>query len=91
MEGRLRAAADLRGAYPVLIPDEAAIARLRELRGVGRWTAEYVLLRGSGGSTCSPVVTWGPETICRPGCTLLRRSITTGLAARRIAGDAMAV
>ncbi len=26
----------------------AAAARLRELRGVGRWTAEYVLLRGLG-------------------------------------------
>jgi DNA-3-methyladenine glycosylase II len=30
------------------LPDEAAVARLRELRGVGRWTAEYVLLRGLG-------------------------------------------
>jgi DNA-3-methyladenine glycosylase II len=30
------------------LPDEAAIARLQELRGVGRWTAEYVLLRGLG-------------------------------------------
>ena len=28
--------------------DAAAVARLRELRGVGRWTAEYVLLRGLG-------------------------------------------
>lgn len=28
--------------------DEEAIARLVELRGVGRWTAEYVLLRGLG-------------------------------------------
>jgi DNA-3-methyladenine glycosylase II len=28
--------------------DERASARLRELRGVGRWTAEYVLLRGLG-------------------------------------------
>ena len=28
--------------------DAAACARLQELRGVGRWTAEYVLLRGSG-------------------------------------------
>ena len=28
--------------------DEMAVARLRELRGVGRWTAEYVLLRGLG-------------------------------------------
>lgn len=28
--------------------DQEATARLRELRGVGRWTAEYVLLRGLG-------------------------------------------
>jgi DNA-3-methyladenine glycosylase II len=28
--------------------DEAALAQLQELRGVGRWTAEYVLLRGLG-------------------------------------------
>jgi len=28
--------------------DEAAIERLSEIRGVGRWTAEYVLLRGFG-------------------------------------------
>jgi DNA-3-methyladenine glycosylase II len=28
--------------------DEGVCARLRELRGVGRWTAEYVLLRGLG-------------------------------------------
>ena len=28
--------------------DQGAIARLLELRGVGRWTAEYVLLRGLG-------------------------------------------
>jgi DNA-3-methyladenine glycosylase II len=30
------------------LPDDEAIARLRALRGVGRWTAEYVLLRGLG-------------------------------------------
>ena len=28
--------------------DQAAVARLLPLRGVGRWTAEYVLLRGLG-------------------------------------------
>jgi DNA-3-methyladenine glycosylase II len=28
--------------------DQKAAARLRELRGVGRWTTEYVLLRGLG-------------------------------------------
>jgi DNA-3-methyladenine glycosylase II len=30
------------------LDDDAAVARLRGLRGVGRWTAEYVLLRGLG-------------------------------------------
>lgn len=30
------------------LPDEEAVEHLRGLRGVGRWTAEYVLLRGLG-------------------------------------------
>jgi len=30
------------------LSDEEAVARLCELRGVGRWTAEYALLRGLG-------------------------------------------
>jgi DNA-3-methyladenine glycosylase II len=30
------------------LDDAAAVGRLGELRGVGRWTAEYVLLRGLG-------------------------------------------
>ena len=30
------------------LPDEEAVASLRELYGVGRWTAEYALLRGDG-------------------------------------------
>jgi DNA-3-methyladenine glycosylase II len=30
------------------LPDEEALARLRALRGLGRWTAEYVLLRRLG-------------------------------------------
>ena len=32
----------------VTLSDEDALSRLCELRGVGRWTAEYVLLRGMG-------------------------------------------
>ncbi len=31
-----------------LLPDEAAVAQLRQIKGVGRWTAEYFLLRGLG-------------------------------------------
>ena len=30
------------------LPDDEAVKQLCELRGVGRWTAEYVLLRGLG-------------------------------------------
>jgi DNA-3-methyladenine glycosylase II len=30
------------------VPDDVALNNLQELRGVGRWTAEYVLLRGLG-------------------------------------------
>jgi DNA-3-methyladenine glycosylase II len=30
------------------LPDAEAVARLRRLHGVGRWTAEYILLRGLG-------------------------------------------
>jgi DNA-3-methyladenine glycosylase II len=30
------------------LDDLAAIERLRSLRGIGRWTAEYVMLRGLG-------------------------------------------
>jgi DNA-3-methyladenine glycosylase II len=30
------------------LPDDAALAGLQKLHGVGRWTAEYVLLRGLG-------------------------------------------
>jgi DNA-3-methyladenine glycosylase II len=36
------------------VPDDEAIARLRRLRGVGRWTAEYVLLRGLGRTNVFP-------------------------------------
>jgi DNA-3-methyladenine glycosylase II len=42
MEGRLDLE-NLRG-----VSDEDAMSRLRALRGVGRWTAEYTLLRGMG-------------------------------------------
>jgi DNA-3-methyladenine glycosylase II len=36
------------------LPDDEAVRRLCELRGVGRWTAEYVLLRGLGRSHVFP-------------------------------------
>jgi DNA-3-methyladenine glycosylase II len=37
---------DLEGL--AVLPDDEAVNRLCKLRGVGRWTAEYVLLRGLG-------------------------------------------
>lgn len=37
------------------LDDTAAVARLEELRGVGRWSAEYVLLRGLGRVRVFPV------------------------------------
>jgi DNA-3-methyladenine glycosylase II len=36
------------------LPDVAAVARLQELRGVGRWSAEYILLRGLGRTNIFP-------------------------------------
>ena len=36
------------------LDDAAAVERLLELRGIGRWTAEYVLLRGLGRLTTFP-------------------------------------
>jgi DNA-3-methyladenine glycosylase II len=36
------------------LTDDEAIERLRGLRGVGRWTAEYVLLRGLGRTNTFP-------------------------------------
>ena len=47
-EGRL----DLEGLAN--LADKEALARLLELRGVGRWTAEYVLLRGLGRTNLFP-------------------------------------
>jgi DNA-3-methyladenine glycosylase II len=36
------------------VDDQEAIARLLDIRGVGRWTAEYVLLRGLGRTNIFP-------------------------------------
>lgn len=47
-EGRL----DLEGFAE--LPDDEAVHRLCELRGVGRWTAEYALLRGLGRTRVFP-------------------------------------
>ncbi len=36
------------------LDNEAALEQLKQLRGVGRWSAEYVLLRGMGRTTLFP-------------------------------------
>lgn len=67
------------------LPDEEAITRLCALRGVGRWTAGYVLLRGLGRTHVFP----GDEAGVRdnlkrwlhlaqpPDCDAVRRTLET--------------
>jgi len=72
-------------------PDDVAIARLQHLRGVGRWTAEYVLLRGLGRIHVFPAMTLEPATTCRNGSACGNRSITTASAARSVVGNVSVV
>jgi DNA-3-methyladenine glycosylase II len=46
LAGAVQAGLDLEGL--AALDDDTAVQRLRQLGGVGRWTAEYVLLRGLG-------------------------------------------
>lgn len=41
------------------LPQEQAISHLLKFRGIGRWTAEYVLMRGLGYSDCIPAADIG--------------------------------
>ncbi|MBU2739537.1 DNA-3-methyladenine glycosylase 2 family protein [Acidithiobacillus sp. ATCC 19703] len=41
------------------LPQEQAISHLTKFRGIGRWTAEYVLMRGLGYSDCIPAADIG--------------------------------
>jgi DNA-3-methyladenine glycosylase II len=45
-----------------VMPSEEAIEALRSLRGVGRWTAEYVLMRGLGHADVIPAADVGLQT-----------------------------
>ncbi|MCI0372120.1 MAG: hypothetical protein L0214_12300 [candidate division NC10 bacterium] len=45
------------------LPTEHAVARLTAFRGVGRWTAEYVLLRGLGDRDALPAADGGLRRI----------------------------
>ncbi len=47
-----RKSVDLEGIE--VLDDQAALEQLYQLRGVGRWSAEYVLLRGMGRTTLFP-------------------------------------
>lgn len=50
------------------LDDQEAVEHLSELRGVGRWTAEYALLRGLGRINVFPGMTWGHVGIWHSGC-----------------------
>jgi DNA-3-methyladenine glycosylase II len=56
------------------LDDDSAIERLSELHGVGRWTAEYVLLRGPAGFRFFLATTWALETPWQNG--LASRSLS---------------
>ncbi|MDQ2744312.1 MAG: DNA-3-methyladenine glycosylase, partial [Chloroflexota bacterium] len=45
------------------VPHEEAIAQLTAYRGVGRWTAEYVLMRGLGAADSIPAADVGLRSI----------------------------
>ena len=51
---RAFASGTLSQAQLAALPDEEAIARLIELKGIGRWTAEIALLRGLGRTDIFP-------------------------------------
>ena len=68
------------------VPDEKAVERLVQLRGVGRWTAEYVLLRGLGRWRIFP----GDDVGARNNLTRwLKLRATSGLPASPTRPDAM--
>lgn len=66
------------------LDDAAAVARLTELRGVGRWSAEYVLLRGLGRVRIFPVDDVGARNNVARWLTL-RRSLDADGVARVLA------
>jgi DNA-3-methyladenine glycosylase II len=37
------------------VPESAAIAQLERIRGIGRWTASHILLRGCGVTDADPI------------------------------------
>ena len=46
-----------------IVPPDEALARLMALKGIGRWTAEYVLLRGFGNPDSIPAADGGLKRI----------------------------
>jgi DNA-3-methyladenine glycosylase II len=58
------------------LDDQAVIERLTSLRGVGRWIAEYVMLRGlgrlhifPGGMTSAPATSWSAFSLSKANWT----------------------
>lgn len=58
-------------------PPDEALARLMELKGIGRWTAEYMLLRGFGHRDAIPAADGG-----------LKRAVGTAYGLGRLAAEA---
>ena len=71
------------------LKNDQAVSRLVELRGVGRWTAEYALPGGGSGewagSTSFPATTSAPATTLSSGCACA--SLSTMIALRMSSVD----
>jgi DNA-3-methyladenine glycosylase II len=60
------------------LDDTSAFAQLQDLHGVGRWTAQYVLLRGLGRLDVFRETTWADKTSYSDGCDSKNAPTTTG-------------
>ena len=72
------------------VPDNEAVGRLKQLRGVGRWTAEYVLLRGLAVGISFPETTWRTQQPGAVGSSCGHRWISRASTASWPAGKATA-
>ena len=61
------------------LKNDQAVSRLVELRGVGRWTAEYALLRGMGRIDLFPGDDIGARNNLERGCAFASLSTMTAL------------
>ena len=71
--------------------DQECFERLVAMYGVGRWTAEYVLLRGLGRRMCFPAMMLAPATTWSAGCGYGASSITAVCSTFFASGEITAV